>query len=106
MAKRILRETFREEVYRRDGYMCCICHRHESIECHLDAHHITDRHEMPNDGYALSNGITLCPEHHRKAEVYHQTHHQTWVPNLSPDELYQLIGSTYQQAYQDCLRLS
>ena len=99
---RKLREQFRESVYRRDQYKCKICGQPESKNCHLDAHHITDRHEMPNDGYSLSNGITLCPTHHLKAEVYHQSHHHNCVPKFSPDELYALIGSSYQQAYLDC----
>lgn len=100
-----LRTQFREGVYHRDQYKCKICGQSESINCHLDAHHITDRHEMPNDGYVLSNGITLCPKHHLKAEVYHQTHHYNCVAGFSPDELYTLIGSSYQQAYQDCLSI-
>lgn len=100
-----LREQFREGVYARDGHKCVVCGAAESGSCHLDAHHITDRHELPNDGYALSNGITLCPEHHRKAEVWHASRHATWVPNFHPDELYALIGSSRQRAESDSASL-
>eukprot|EP00727_Mastigamoeba_balamuthi_P011146 m51a1_g6654 hypothetical protein (203) ;mRNA; r:142961-143853 len=99
MSKRYLsglRTEFREGVFARDGNKCRVCGLPASSSVQLDAHHITDRHEMPNDGYSLSNGISLCPEHHKKAEVWHQTKGQTWVPGFHPDELYALIGSSYQ----------
>lgn len=59
----------------------------------------------PSDGYSLSNGITLCPKHHKKAEVFHQTRGATWVPEFHPDELYTLIASSHQQALADCNKL-
>ncbi|KAH3765861.1 HNH endonuclease [Pelomyxa schiedti] len=105
MAKDPLRDAFREGVYARDNHRCKICNVPESPSCHLDAHHITDRHQMPNNGYALSNGITLCPDHHKKAEVYHQTKHATWVPGFHPDELYERIGSSFEKAQADSAAL-
>lgn len=42
-----LRKEFRESVFERDGHACVVCGRTET----LDAHHITDRKLMPNDGY-------------------------------------------------------
>jgi len=58
MNKKTIREHFRNEVLERDGNKCKFCPRTDS----LDAHHITDRHDMPNGGYVKENGITLCPE--------------------------------------------
>jgi hypothetical protein len=40
---RRLRAAFREGVLARDGGRCVFCGASEG----LDAHHITDRHEMP-----------------------------------------------------------
>ena len=109
MSKKFLKElrnTFREGVFQRDKYQCKICGKPESPECHLDAHHITDRHDMPNDGYALSNGITLCPQHHLDAEEFHQSNQTKWVRGFRPEDLYTLIGSSYQIAHHDCLGLT
>lgn len=59
------RKSFREGVFERDNNVCLICNKNDG---NLDAHHITDRHEMPNGGYVLENGISLCSDHHIKAE--------------------------------------
>jgi len=64
----------------------------------LDAHHITDRTLMPNGGYVLENGITLCPEHHLIAETWHISKHQKWTDGFHPDDLYKKIKSSYQKA--------
>ena len=58
----------------------------------MDAHHITDRDEMPNGGYVPENGISLCPQCHEKAEVFHRT--GTALPGFAPAELYARIGSS------------
>lgn len=68
--------------------------------CELDAHHITDRHDMPNGGYVAENGISLCPDCHRKAERYHDTGHEESVPGYHPDDLYEMIGSSWQEAWE------
>jgi len=51
---------------------------------------------MPNGGYVAENGISLCQTCHEKAEVYHST--GTALLGWSPDDLYRLIGSTYDLA--------
>jgi hypothetical protein len=61
---------------------------------------------MPNDGYALSNGISLCPRCHQRAEVWHESRHATWVPTMHPDDLYKLIGSSHATALADCAALN
>lgn len=69
MNKKQIRQNFNDSVFKRDKYKCVFC----KITENLDASHITDRHEMPNGGYAKENGITLCPQHHMDAEKFHMT---------------------------------
>lgn len=61
----------------------------------MDAHHITDRNEMPNGGYVKENGITLCKEKcHMKAEKFHMTGGKEWEDGFHPDDLYEKIDSS------------
>jgi 5-methylcytosine-specific restriction endonuclease McrA len=62
--KKAIRTKFREVVFQRDGYKCLFC----SETKNLDAHHIINRNLMPDGGYFLANGATLCETHHLKAE--------------------------------------
>ena len=91
-AKQAVRAKFREVVFKRDNHKCRIC----GATGKLDAHHITDRSEMPNGGYVLENGISLCELCHWKAEQYHATGEA--LPDFHPDDLYILIGSTREKA--------
>ena len=101
--KKRVRAAFRAAVFGRDGYRCVGCgfrSSPEAAERELDAHHITDRREMPDGGYVRENGISLCKvgdDCHRKAEQYHST--GTAAPGFGPDELYEKIGSSYEAAY-------
>jgi hypothetical protein len=70
----------------------------------LDAHHVTDRSLMPNGGYVKENGISLCPECHIKAEVFHST--GTAVEGYSPEDLYKKINSSYEKAVEASSKLS
>ena len=81
-----LRKEFREGVFKRDDHKCKVCGKPAQ-----DAHHITDRHYMPNDGYALSNGISLCGGCHIKAETGF----------ILAYDLYKLIESSYGKALED-----
>ena len=110
--KKDIRKKFRNDVFERDGYKCKMCGDSNSK---LDAHHITDRSEMPNGGYVKENGITLCDKPngcHMKAEMYHK-YTEIWVrKNLSkdyhdyiPDNLYKKINSIYEIAYKKSERL-
>ena len=94
--KKAVRERFRTSVFERDGYKCRCC----GATGDLDAHHITDRHDMPNGGYVPENGISLCPECHLKAERYHASGHKEFVEGYHPDQLYALIGSSYELAFE------
>lgn len=91
--KKAVREAFRNSVFKRDGNRCVMCGKKDDK---LDSHHIIDRHEMPDGGYTLDNGITLCAGEdkdncHYKAEVYHST--GTAYPGYSPENLYSKIKS-------------
>lgn len=73
--KKQIRKNFRDAVFKRDGNKCVFCDCTED----LDAHHITDRNEMPNGGYVAANGITVCPVHHEECEQYHISEGKDWV---------------------------
>lgn len=92
--KKDIRDAFREAVFKRDGNKCLYC----ACTIHLDAHHITDRHEMPNGGYVKENGITLCTQHHMIAEKFHITGGTEWIEGFHPDDLYKKIGSNKELA--------
>ena len=98
--KKIVRATFRRTVFERDHHKCRICGSEEDIA----AHHITDRTKMPNGGYHMTNGITLCPECHIKAEKFHQTDGKEWHEGMHPDDLYRLICSDLETARLSCQR--
>lgn len=57
------RNKFREAVFQRDDYKCIICRAPA-----VDAHHIIDRSLWDDGGYYIENGVSLCEEHHLKAE--------------------------------------
>lgn len=110
--KNQVRRKFREDVFDRDGYCCKICGNGpvlEFTEAVFDAHHITDRHEMPNGGYVKENGITLCKYDengleenscHMKAEKFHISEGKEWEPGMHPDDLYKMIGSSRELAIE------
>ena len=121
MTKKQVRTAFRTAVFRRDRYRCAMCGRfgkdrqggdaHEayrpatlSVElADLDAHHITDRNDMPNGGYVAENGISLCAPCHLLAEIFHDT--GTPHPGFSPDDLYAKIDSSFEKAQRASLKL-
>ena len=56
MSKKDVRKKFKDSVFKRDNYTCRHCHFTYGInssDAYLDAHHITDRNEMPNGGYVV-----------------------------------------------------
>jgi len=57
------REDFKSLVFKRDSNKCVICGQSA-----VDAHHIIDRSIWSDGGYYLSNGVSLCAEHHLSAE--------------------------------------
>jgi 5-methylcytosine-specific restriction endonuclease McrA len=101
--KKQVRQAFRDAVYRRDRHRCAVCgHRPRPEEWDkdrppLDAHHITDRNEMPNGGYVVENGISLCDACHLLAEAEHNG--QEPAPGYSRAELYARVSSSFEKAY-------
>ncbi|MBY0457359.1 MAG: HNH endonuclease [Gemmataceae bacterium] len=97
--KKQIRQDFRNAVFQRDGFACVTCNFQSSperAEDELDAHHITDRNEIPHGGYVAENGISLCAECHLKAEAFHCG--DPVPPGFLPAELYASIGSSEEEA--------
>ena len=92
--KKLIRLKFGNAVLARDNHKCKFC----DVTENLDAHHITDRGEMPNGGYVKENGITLCEKHHKRAEQFHMSNGKSWFTNMHPDDLYVLISSSKEEA--------
>lgn len=121
--KKSLRDEFRSRVFERDDCRCAMCGYKPDDDTQLDAHHITDRHEMPFGGYVAANGITLCTDRctqapwnfflklstgpsidcHQKAETIHAT--GQLVLGYTPNDLYDKIKSGYCWAYEQSLSL-
>jgi hypothetical protein len=59
MEKLLTRDEFRESVFKRDNFKCVFC----SLPA-VDAHHIMERRLWKDGGYYLSNGASVCEEHH------------------------------------------
>lgn len=98
--KKEIRKQFREGVHKRDKHRCRVCLSMGK----LDAHHIQNRKLMPIGGYVLNNGISLCESCHIKAEAYFNEEGEL-VAGYSPHDLYERIGTSYEDAYMDSLKL-
>jgi len=98
MGKKEVRHNFRTEVFERDK-KCMVC-GNTSMN-YMDAHHITDRNEMPNGGYVKENGITVCEgKCHTIVEQFHISNGKNWYLGKHPDDLYKLIGSSKELAIE------
>ncbi len=93
--KKLIRLNFRQAVFKRDNFKCCFCNETEM----LDAHHITDRSDMPNGGYVKENGITVCGSCHLECEQYHISGGSEWVDGKHPEDLYRMISSSKEEAF-------
>ena len=101
LEKKLIRKHFRDVCYKRDGFRCAMCGLKSSKDCaekELEVHHITNPKEMPNGGFVLQNGISLCPVCHEKAEAFHST--GVSVEGYSVNELYEKIKSSYEKAVE------
>jgi hypothetical protein len=58
---------WREDVYKRDGYVCQVCGKKN---CELHPHHIKQVRDLINENerliYDISNGMTVCVPCHRE----------------------------------------
>ncbi len=108
MGKKEIRTKFRGAVFSRDKNTCRLCGRTDG---RIDAHHITNRNDMPNGGYVASNGITLCDNgeegcHFKVEEFYFSKEFTNGHENpFHPTQLYKLIGSNLTLAIKDSQRL-
>ncbi len=106
--KHLVRKKFRDAVFTRDQYRCACCGFESSPDVdesqQLDAHHITPREEMPNGGYVAENGISLCWTCHVFAEDYYAN--GKTVKGYRPEDLYTLVGSSYEKALRSSERLA
>jgi 5-methylcytosine-specific restriction endonuclease McrA len=102
--KKMVRAKFRNAVFIRDNFACKAC-GDDTEPDKLDAHHITDRKEMPFGGYVPENGISLCHICHEKAEVWHSSDSESFVEGFLPNDLYKLIDSSFEMAHDASLRL-
>lgn len=109
MSKKDIRKQFKDSVFKRDNWTCQVCGIMFSTNPDFfDAHHITDRSEMPNGGYVKENGITVCKNPlvkfedscHMKCEKYHISGGIEWVDGLHPNDLYKKIGSSKELAIE------
>lgn len=94
------RKEFNAAVFERDKHKCRICGNPAA-----DAHHITDRHELPNGGYVLSNGVSLCESCHIGAGPTEGPMGHFHPPLYTADFFYKMIGSSYEKALQDSKNL-
>jgi hypothetical protein len=82
-------KQFNEDCLKRDKNKCVFC----GEDTDLDVHHITDRYDLPNGGYVMSNGITVCEYHHLMCEEHHATGHA--IKGFHPTDLYEKIGTKH-----------
>jgi 5-methylcytosine-specific restriction endonuclease McrA len=102
-----LRKEFREAVFARDCgcVMCGDDNEYDPENIQYDAHHIMNRKEMPADGYAVENGIMLCPECHIIAEDTYFGRKANYNVAYLPNSLYTYIHSSYSIADEKCKQL-
>jgi hypothetical protein len=58
------RDEFKKEVFRRSGGQCVFCAMPA-----VDPHHILERKLFNDGGYYLSNGASVCADHHWQCET-------------------------------------
>ena len=61
--KLLTREEYKKAVFSRANNTCIFCNK-----AAVDAHHILDRKLWSDGGYYLSNGASVCEEHHWECE--------------------------------------
>lgn len=111
--KKQVRKSFRDAVFKRDNYTCRVCGKKwtkddaEPALGRINAHHITDRNLMPNGGYVVENGITVCDGEedscHMRCESWHIT--GNGEEELHPDKLYGRIDSSLEKAIKAANKL-
>ena len=83
---------WRKSVYRKDGFHCVICGTHDN----LNAHHILPFAEYPELRFDVSNGITLCKDHHANGRdgSFHDAY---GTSGNTPEQLEDYINNEYEK---------
>jgi predicted restriction endonuclease len=94
----LTREQFKKFVFNRDKNKCIFCDRPA-----VDAHHIIDRSLWKDGGYYISNGASVCEEHHWAVEKTDVSVQEVWAkcgitepclpPHLDPNLNYDKWGN-------------
>lgn len=79
MNKLLTRDEFRNAVFERDAHKCVVCGAPA-----VDAHHIMERRLWEDGGYYISNGASVCEQHHIECES----------TEISTEKLRELCGIT------------
>ena len=87
--KLLTRDNFRNSVFERDGNKCIFCDNSAK-----DAHHIIERRLFGDGGYYISNGASVCEEHHVMCETTEilpsDIRHKIGIKNIIlPEHLYE-----------------
>jgi predicted restriction endonuclease len=105
--KHKIRAAFRNAVFKRDKFSCVMCGvraPQDNPESILDAHHITNRNDLPNGGYVLENGVSLCKARcHLLAEE--DLENVMKHPGFSKEDLYKKVGSSFEKALETSRKL-
>lgn len=109
-----LRNDFNDKCLERDNHECVICGKQAFV-----VHHITDRKDIPNDGYVIFNGASLCTQCHVKAELFfardlpnfrNQCFELKFSPEeilkITPEYIYELIGSSEEKAFEESRKIN
>lgn len=101
--KKLIREQLRNEVMKRSGYKCEICKVIPRAPAPLEAHHIINRNNLPNQGMTKWNIINLCSSCHQKAEAFLNS--AIIDTKYSPNNLFRIIKSTPEKALKESEKL-
>lgn len=104
--KKKVRAAFRNAVFKRDNFTCRVCKKRWKPEDadpslgRINAHHITDRNDMPNGGYVVENGVTVCDGDRDSC------HMRCERGEITKEYLYLVISSSYDKALKQSEKLS
>lgn len=60
---------WRKQVLQRDDYTCQVCELRDETEGFMDTHHIKRVVDFPELKCKVSNGMTLCPNCHKRKSL-------------------------------------
>lgn len=89
---------FKVSVLARDNHICKKCGQSA-----VEAHRIIE--DLPNGGYVIDNGISLCLICNKLAKKFHASKGKDWAAGFHPSELFKLIKSSYEIAYNATLKI-